>query len=48
MDTLNQLGAFSVFAEVAAADEAHSEDFEDEVLFRTLAAGGMSDEYKLF
>ena len=29
------------------ADKAHSEDFEEEVLLRTLAAGGMSDDDKL-
>ena len=28
-------------------DKAHSEDFEEVVLLRTLAAGGMSDDDKL-
>ena len=48
IDTLNQLGAFSLFVEAAAADKAHSEDLEEEVLLRTLAAGGMSDDEELF
>ena len=47
IDTLSQLGAFSLFAEAGVVDKALSEDFEDEVLLRTLAAGGISDVDKL-